>query len=151
MENSPKRKAAIQPLQFTIIGISNAAVDIGSLNLLLLLYPTNQSGTLALINTIAYCLAISNSYYWNSRITFRRSAKGSRKEILFFVLQGLFSLLINNGVFLSSNLLLQFIDMSNWSRLNLAKTLAMFASFIASFFMIKYFVFKERNSRNTNF
>ncbi|EGA90616.1 GtrA-like protein [Planococcus donghaensis MPA1U2] len=147
MENSRKRKAPIQPLQFTIIGISNAAVDIGSLNLLLLLYPTSHSGTLTLFNTIAYCLAISNSYFWNSRITFRRSAKGSRQQQFFFVLQGLFSLLINNGVFLTFTLLFQFMEISNWISLNLSKGLAMFASFTASFFMIKYFVFKDQQNR----
>ncbi|ANU24084.1 GtrA family protein [Planococcus donghaensis] len=148
MENSRKHKAPIQTLQFTIIGISNAAVDIGSLNLLLLLYPTDHSGILTLFNTIAYCLAISNSYFWNSRITFRRSARGNRKQIFFFVLQGLFSLLINNGVFLAFNLLLQFIDMPSWIRLNFSKGLAMFASFVASFFMIKYFVFKDKQQRH---
>lgn len=148
MENSQKRKAPIQPLQFTLIGISNAAVDIGSLNLLLLLSPTSHSGTLALFNTIAYCLAISNSYFWNSRITFRHSAKGSRQQQFLFVLQGLFSLLINNGVFLAFNLLFQFMEISSWISLNLSKALAMFASFAASFFMIKYFVFRDQQNRN---
>ncbi|MDQ0428702.1 putative flippase GtrA [Planomicrobium stackebrandtii] len=148
MENRKKSRASVQKLQFTVIGISNAAVDIGSLNLLLLLHPTDQSSTLTLFNTIAYCLAVGNSYFWNSRITFRRSAKGGAEQRFSFFLQGLFSLLINNGVFLAFNLLFQFIGMPVWIRHNLAKGLAMFASFSASFFMIKYLVFKDKERRH---
>jgi len=148
MESSEKRRAPIQTLQFTVIGISNAAVDIGSLNLLLLLHPTDHSGTLTLFNTIAYCLAVSNSYIWNSLITFRHSARGTMKQRFGFFLQGLFSLLINNGVFLGFNLLFQFMGMPTWIRQNLAKGMAMFASFSASFLMIKYLVFKDETRRS---
>ncbi|MBT2569652.1 GtrA family protein [Planococcus sp. ISL-110] len=148
MENGGKSRAPVQTLQFTVIGISNAAVDIGSLNLLLLVHPTDHSGTLTLFNTIAYCLAVSNSYIWNSMITFRHTAKGSSKQRFGFFVQGLFSLLINNGVFLAFNLLFQSIGMPAWIRHNLAKGLAMFASFSASFFMIKYLVFKDKPHRN---
>lgn len=147
MENSEKRRTPVQTLQFTVIGISNAAVDIGSLNLLLLLHPTDHSVTLTLFNTIAYCLAVANSYIWNSMITFRHTARGTTKQRFGFFLQGLFSLFINNGVFLGFNLLFQFIGMPTWIRHNLAKGLAMFASFSASFLMIKYLVFKDDQRR----
>lgn len=148
MKNGGKSRTPVQTLQFTVIGISNAAVDIGSLNLLLLMHPTDHSGTLTFFNTIAYCLAVSNSYIWNSMITFRHAAKGSSSQRFGFFMQGLFSLLINNGVFLAFNLLFQSVGMPSWIRHNLAKGLAMFASFSASFFMIKYFVFKDRARRN---
>ena len=150
MESSEKRRAPIQTLQFTIIGISNAVVDIGSLNLLLLVYPTNHGVTLTLFNTLAYCLAVSNSYIWNSMFTFRHAAKGSMKQRLGFFLQGLFSLLINNSVFLAFNLLFQSIGMPVWIRHNLSKGLAMFSSFLASFFMIKYLVFKDRSQKKSH-
>lgn len=148
MENSKKSRTPIQTLQFTIIGASNALVDIGSLNLLLLVHPTDQGSTLTLFNTLAYCLAVGNSYIWNSRITFRHASKGSNKQRLGFFLQGLVSLLINNGIFLVFNLFFQTIGMPAWIRHNLSKILAMFASFLASFFMIKYLVFKDRERQS---
>lgn len=151
MEKNEKPRTPIQTMQFTIIGLSNAAVDIGSLNLLLLLHPTNQNLTLTTFNTIAYCLAVSNSYLWNSMITFRHTARGNSKQRFGFFLQALFSLLINNGVFLLFNFLFQFIGMPAWIRHNSAKAVAMFASFTASFFMMKYFVFKEQPRRNSRF
>lgn len=148
MGKSRKRRAPIQRMQFTVIGLANAAVDIGSLNLLLLLFYTEDRGTLLLYNTIAYTLAITNSYIWNSFFTFRETAKGTAKQRIKFILQGLLSLGINNGVFLASNTLFQFLGVPVWIRHNLAKGLAMFASFAASYFMMKYMVFK--GSKRTN-
>ncbi|WP_252311232.1 GtrA family protein [Sinobaca sp. H24] len=43
-------------------------------------------------NTVSYCLAVANSYIWNVLITFKDSAKGSNKQRMAFVLQGLVSL-----------------------------------------------------------
>lgn len=66
--------------QYSIIGISCGIIDIGTLNLLLFLWPTDQEIWLALFNTIAYSLAVFNSYIWNSRITFRHGHEKSRKQ-----------------------------------------------------------------------
>lgn len=143
MKKSRNKQAPQQRLQFSIIGLSNAAVDIGSLNLLLILFPTDDRGPLLLLNTIAYILAVINSYVWNSIFTFREAAKGSAKERIGFLLQGLFSLGINNGVFLLFNALFQALGIPAWIRHNLAKGVAMFSSFAASYLMIKYLVFKD--------
>ncbi|RNF40837.1 GtrA family protein [Planococcus salinus] len=148
MKNSRKKRAPHQRLQFSIIGLANAAVDIGSLNLLLFLFPTDDRSTLLLFNTVAYILAIINSYVWNSIFTFREAAKGSAKERIKFILQGLLSLGINNGVFLLFNGLLQFFGIPVWIRHNLAKGVAMFCSFAASYLMMKYLVFKGSARKN---
>lgn len=143
MNQKEKSRTPIQTLQFSIIGVSNAIVDIGSLNVLLILYPTEERGILLMLNTIAYMLAVVNSYIWNSLFTFRRSAEGTAKQRISFILQGAFSLLINNGVFFAANELLRFFGMPTWLRHNIAKGIAMFSSFAASFFMIKYLVFRD--------
>src|SRR3712207_4290311 len=49
----------------------NALVDLGMLNLLLWLWPTGDSGMLALYNTVALLSANANSYFWNTMWTFR--------------------------------------------------------------------------------
>ncbi|TWT01569.1 GtrA family protein [Planomicrobium sp. CPCC 101079] len=143
MEQKQKRRTPIQTLQFSIIGIANAVVDIGSLNLLLFFFPTDERWMLSILNTIAYSLAVANSYIWNSLITFRHAAEGSAKQRIGFVLQGGFSLLINTGIFLAANEILKLFGIPDWLRYNLAKGIAMFSSFTASFFMIKYLVFKD--------
>ncbi|GAB3060974.1 GtrA family protein [Virgibacillus ainsalahensis] len=143
MKKQRKWRGPFQFLQFSVIGFSNAAIDIGTLNLLLLLFHTEERGWLIVFNTIAYTLAIINSYYWNASITFRTSAKGNNKQRLKFILQGIVSLGVNNLVFLAFGEILQFFGVPGWLRVNIAKGIAMGLSFTASFFMIKYFVFKD--------
>ncbi|SES94012.1 Putative flippase GtrA (transmembrane translocase of bactoprenol-linked glucose) [Salinibacillus kushneri] len=143
MGNDKKKKGPFQFMQFSVIGIANAAIDIGVLNVLLIFFHTEDQGLLLLYNTIAYTLAIGNSYFWNASITFKRSAEGSHWQRLTFIGQAIVSLGVNNLVFFAGNVLLAFIGVPNWLRYNIAKGLAMFFSFLASFFMIKYFVFKD--------
>lgn len=145
----PKR-GPLQFLQFGVIGFANAGIDIGTLNLLLILFHTDDRMMLLLYNTIAYTLAIVNSYYWNASITFKRSAKGNNRQRILFIVQGLISLGVSNLVFLGVNELLQLTSVPNWLRYNIAKGMAMFLSFLASFFMIKYFVFKDFGKRFIN-
>ncbi|WP_208591654.1 GtrA family protein [Gracilibacillus suaedae] len=139
-----KRKSGrFQFFQFSIIGVSNALIDIGVLNLLLLLFHTDKSAMLLLYNSISYCLAILNSYIWNASITFNRTSKGSSYQRIAFFVQALISLGISNLVFLGANSLFAIMEIPNWWRYNLSKALAMGLSSLASFFMIKYMVFKD--------
>ncbi|QAS52312.1 GtrA family protein [Halobacillus litoralis] len=147
MKKKKMRKGPFQIMTFSAIGIANAAVDIGSLNVLLVLFPTDERGILALYNTIAYSLAVANSYFWNSYITFRHSDEGSNRQRIAFILQGIVSLGVNNLVFLGANQLFQIIEIPRWLRYNLAKGLAMFLSFTASFFMVKHFVFRDSSKK----
>ncbi len=143
MTQEKRKKGPLQFLQFSAIGVANAGIDIGTLNLLLLLFHSDERGLLLLYNTIAYTLAVANSYFWNASFTFQHSAKGSNRQRILFIVQGIVSLGINNLVFIVSNILLESFGVPNWLRYNIAKGLAMFLSFLASFFMIKYFVFKK--------
>ncbi|MGP4042096.1 GtrA family protein [Gracilibacillus sp. D59] len=139
-----KRKSGrFQFFQFSIIGLSNALIDIGVLNLLLLLFHTEKPTLLIVYNSIAYSLAILNSYIWNAMITFKRASKGSHYQRLAFFIQALISLGISNLVFLGANSLFAIMEIPNWWRYNISKALAMVLSSLASFFMIKYFVFKD--------
>ncbi|GAA0440235.1 hypothetical protein GCM10008983_16490 [Lentibacillus halophilus] len=147
MAQNKQKRGPMQFLQFGVIGFANAAIDIGTLNLLLLLFHTDAKGLLLLYNTIAYTLAVANSYYWNVIITFKRSAEGSNRQRILFIVQGLVSLGVNNLIFLGVNELLQLIGINNWLQYNVAKGMAMFLSFLASFFMVKYVVFRDYGKR----
>ncbi|TFJ92743.1 GtrA family protein [Lentibacillus salicampi] len=147
MAHQKPKRGPLQFVQFGVIGFANAAIDIGTLNLLLILFNTDGRMLLLLYNTIAYSLAVVNSYYWNASITFKRSAKGSNRQRILFIIQGLVSLGVSNLVFLGLNELLDYTAVPSWLRYNAAKGLAMFLSFLASFFMVKYFVFKDFGKR----
>lgn len=141
------KRGPLQFLQFGVIGVSNALIDIGTLNLLLILFHTDDRILLLLFNTTAYSLAVANSYYWNARFTFKHAAERSNRQRILFVIQGLVSLGVSNLVFLGMNELLELAAVPNWWRYNIAKGLAMFLSSLASFFMVKYVVFKDYGKR----
>ena len=55
-------RAGIKYTQFSLVGASNALVDIGVLNFLILIDPTRSPGRLVLYNAVALVLANLNSY-----------------------------------------------------------------------------------------
>ncbi|WP_077624908.1 GtrA family protein [Sediminibacillus massiliensis] len=140
------KKVKMQIMQFSFIGLLNAGVDIGSLNLFLLIWPTDKPMTLLMYNTISYVLAIINSYFWNTKYTFRQHANLDFKEIGLFLLQAVAALIVNNAVFIGLYELLLYIDivpLPNFILHNISKGVAMFLSFSTSFFLLKFIVFKR--------
>lgn len=133
--------------QFSSIGVLNAIIDIGVLNLLLWIWPTTDNTSLFFFNSIAYFLAIANSYYWNARFTFYRFSDFGWKEKSLFLLQAIIAWLVNNFVFIAILHLFSeqaYLPIPAFLSQNIAKGLAMFLSFTSSFFMMKYGVFRSR-------
>lgn len=137
-----------QLFQFLIVGGLNALIDIGSLNIFLSIWPTTDDRLLVLFNTLAYLLAILNSYFWNSRITFRSHAQNSLREKAYFFMQAGISLILSNITFFVSLQILEDFYLPALLVQNLSKVLAMAVPSSASFLFMKYFVFgklqKER-------
>lgn len=129
--------------QFILIGSVNALIDLGFLDIILLLWPTNNPTLLIIFNTIAYLLAILNSYFWNSRFAFRHNARKDLREKIYFFIQAGVSLIISNLVFLGGIYFLTFCRLSMWFIQNISKILAMAAPSLASFLFMKYFVFRR--------
>lgn len=132
-----------QFLQFLLVGSLNALIDLGFLDISLLLYPTNNPSLLVAFNTIAYLLAIMNSYVWNSRIAFRNHARKNLREKVYFFIQAGVSLIISNLVFMGGIHFLTLCRFSVWFIQNISKVLAMVTPSIASFLFMKYFVFRK--------
>ncbi|WP_010648624.1 GtrA family protein [Oceanobacillus massiliensis] len=148
MPHKTKRKdTTFQVIQFSAIGGVNALIDIGTLNLLLLMWPTTDNQLLTLYNTIAYTLAVTNSYLFNSNLTFRKRASKNKKEMVFFCLQAIASLVISNVVLLGGIALLDLISIPMFIQQNIAKGAAMFLSSTASYFFMRYFVFRKKEGR----
>lgn len=134
----------IQILQFSAVGGLNAVVDIVTLNVLLALWPTKHSLLLAIYNTIAYTLAVTNSYIWNARFTFKANASFRVREKFIFGFQAVTALLISNAVFLLALNGLGLITESpapKWWEYNLSKLLSMFLSSVYSYFFMKHLIF----------
>ncbi|GER73462.1 GtrA family protein [Weizmannia acidilactici] len=80
-------------------GGSCALIDLRVLYGFLSFFPSKQPFWLAFWNSVAYGLAVLNSYYWNSRFTFK--AKKNPKQFIAFITQAAASLLIADFIFVS--------------------------------------------------
>jgi putative flippase GtrA len=142
MSENREQKGALQFTKFSMIGIFNGVIDLLALNALIWIWhPQNVIG-LTLINSFAYVLAVLNSYYWNSRLTFRRNALFTSKEKIKFAAQATVSLFISNGVFLVSVYGLGLFPIPLWVVHNASKGLSMAISSTCSYFFMKLVVFK---------
>ncbi|MBN8209675.1 GtrA family protein [Bacillus sp. NTK071] len=140
-----------QVMSFSAIGVMNALVDIGVLNLLMLLFPTDDRIQLIVYNTIAYTLAITNSYFWNAKLTFPSKAIHDRKQVLLFLAQAIIALGISNLVFYGALLIFEWITFPRYIERNISKGLAMLISSASSFFMMKHLVFpRTKQKQNSN-
>ncbi|WP_347551928.1 GtrA family protein [Pseudalkalibacillus hwajinpoensis] len=131
-----------QVMSFSAIGVMNALVDIGVLNLLMLLFPTDDRIQLIAYNTISYTLAIVNSYFWNAKLTFPSKSIHDRRQVLLFLVQAVIALGVSNLVFYGALIAFDWMSfLPRYIERNISKGLAMFLSSASSFFMMKHLVF----------
>jgi putative flippase GtrA len=139
------RKGGVRFSKFTVVGFSNAVVDIGTLNLFLWFASTRDPSVLALYNGVALVLANTNSYFWNTRWTFRGRAKrrDARQRIL-FTLQALFNICISNGLFfVLIRPVLVYTEVPAYLAGNTAKLISVVVASTLSFFLLRYLVFSR--------
>ncbi len=140
------KKGSIRFSKFTLVGVSNAVVDIGTLNLFLWLASTRDPLILALYNGVALLLANANSYFWNTRWTFRSRAKrrDPRQRIL-FALQILLNISVSNGLFfVLIRPVLVYTDIPAYLAGNVAKIISVLVASTLSFFVMRYLVFTRK-------
>jgi putative flippase GtrA len=140
------KKGGVRFSKFTIVGFSNAAVDIGTLNLFLWLASTRDPSMLALYNGVALLLANANSYVWNTRWTFRGRAKRNNfRQRTLFALQVLVNITISNGLFwVMIRPVLIYTDVPAYLAGNVAKIISVVVASTMSFFFMRYVVFTRR-------
>jgi putative flippase GtrA len=140
------KRGGVRFSKFTIVGLSNAVVDIGTLNLFLWFASTRDPSVLALYNGVALVLANVNSYFWNTRWTFRARAKrrDARQRILFTV-QALFNICVSNGLFyVLVHPVLLYTDVPAYLAGNVAKLISVAVASTLSFFVLRYLVFSRK-------
>lgn len=139
----PKNFLQRQSLQFILIGSLNAIINLGFINSLLLIWPTTNETKLIIFNTVAYLLSMVNSYIWNSRVAFQHHARKDLREKVDFFIQAGIILIISNLTFLWGMHFWAIFPLSVWMIQNISKVFAMVTPSIASFFSMKYFVFRK--------
>lgn len=139
------RRGGIRFSKFSMVGFTNALVDIGTLNLLLWLAPTREAWLLAIYNLVALVLANTNSYFGNAFWTFRGRASHSRRQTSLFFLQALVNIAVSNGLFyLLVRTLLIYDVVPGWIAGNVAKVISIIVASVMSFFLMRYMVFNRK-------
>jgi putative flippase GtrA len=131
--------------KFSVVGLSNAAIDIGVLNLFLWLQPTREVSLLVLYNGVALVLANLNSYLWNTLWTFRGRAEHDRRQIVLFGLQVLVNIGISSGLFWALvHPIIVYTDVPTYLAGNVAKIISVSVASTISFFIMRYVVFSRK-------
>ena len=131
--------------KFSLVGLSNAVVDIGVLNLFLWLQPTRETSLLVLYNGVALVLANVNSYIGNTRWTFRGRAEHSTRQRMLFFLQALLNIAISTGIFWALiHPLLVDTEIPAYLVGNVAKIVSVVVASVISFFILRYVVFSRK-------
>ena len=140
------KKGSVRFSKFTVVGLSNAVVDIGTLNLFLWLASTRDPAVLALYNGVGLVLANLNSYFWNTRWTFRhRARRRDARQRLLFTLQALFNIGVSNGLFYALvHPILVYTDVPAYLAGNVAKVISVAVASTLSFFVLRYLVFSRK-------
>lgn len=139
------KKGGVRFSKFTVVGLSNAVVDLGILNLFLWLASTRDPSVLALYNGVALVVANVNSYFWNTRWTFRgRAKRHDRRQRVLFTLQALFNICVSNGLFfLLVRPVLVYTEVPAYLAGNVAKLVSIAVASTLSFFLMRYLVFSR--------
>ncbi|MDP8950444.1 MAG: GtrA family protein [Actinomycetota bacterium] len=140
------KKGGVRFSKFTVVGFSNALVDIGTLNIFLLFLPTRDPSVLALYNGVALVLANANSYLWNTRWTFRTRAKRrDLRQMVLFALQALVNISVSNALFfVLIRPVLIYTDVPAYLAGNVAKIISVVVASTISFFVLRYVVFTRK-------
>jgi putative flippase GtrA len=138
------KETGVKYAQFSLIGGSNALVDLGVLNLLLLVWPTRSSEILVVFNIAALALTNANSYLWNTLWTFRHQARHDARQVGLFTAQGVLNVSVGALLlWLLAHWLVAHTDLSPLAGGNVAKVVSMAGASTLSFVLLRYFVFRK--------
>ena len=142
-----QKQAGVKYAQFSAVGLSNMLVDVGALNLLLVVGPTRSPELLVLYNVGALVLANANSYLWNTLWTFKDQARHDAKQVGMFTAQGLLNVAVGSALlWLAAQGLRAHTDLSPWLSGNAAKAISTASASTVSFLFLRLFVFRPKGA-----
>lgn len=84
---------------FCLVGGVNTLVDLTVLNVLIWFQPAGRSGWLySVFKTLAFLVAVTNSYFLNHRFTFQSERQKSAQQMSHYLMVSVVGLLINVGI-----------------------------------------------------
>ena len=119
-------------------------MDLGVLNLLLLVWPTRSPEILVAFNVAALVLTNANSYLWNTLWTFRRQARHDARQVGLFTAQGVVNVAVGGLLlWLLAHWLVAHTDLSPLAGGNVAKVASKVGASTLSFVLLRFFIFRK--------
>lgn len=134
-----------QLVKFVLVGASNTFVDLGILNILMLITGFFSGAIYSLFKAFSFICSVVNSYFWNKFWTFekRETKVGLGEFAKFFLIAGI-GFFLNVGIAsLIVNVIGPQFGLSKEVWANIGAFLAIFVVFMWNFSGYKFFVFKK--------
>jgi putative flippase GtrA len=130
-----------QAIRFVIVGISNVTVDVLILNLLLMRFPTTNTGILLSYNSVAYALGAINSYVLNKHWTFHSKRGMTGSELLRFAAVNAAGILCSNCIIWIAAGILKPVVTNDVFWVNASKAAAIVGTAMLSYLGMRLWVF----------
>ncbi len=139
------RHSLYQLGKFATIGASNTSIDLGVLNLLILMTRVEIGVLYSVFKALSFILATTNSYFWNKLWTFNNPQKeGMGKQFLSFLLVSGIGFGVN---VLLATLIVNFVEplrgISQGLWANVAALVALIFTMLWNFLGYKFVVFRK--------
>lgn len=140
-----KKQALIQFGKFACVGVLNTLINLGVMNLLMLLTGIKEGIGYSGFVAIAFVIASTNSYFWNKFWSFQSTTSVSGNEYTKFLLFTFVGMLINTGV---ASLIVNVIGAPEsisaglWA--NIGGLFGTAASFMWNFLSYRLVIFKQK-------
>ena len=141
----PLPETGVKYAQFSVVGATNALVDLGSLNLLLLLFPARSPAVLVLYNLVALTLTNTNSYLWNTRWTFKEGSEHGARQVFMFASQAAVGAGVGTlTLWLVAGGLMAYEGIPSLVAGNAAKIVSMVVGSTTSFVLLRFVIFRKK-------
>ena len=139
-----KAKIAMQFLRFCTVGGLNTCVDLLVFNLLIWMFPTQDSGLLVIFNSLAYLIGAVNSFCWNKIWTFRQRSEASNNQIVRFALVTSLGIICNDAFLWLASTIFTSLSLTSILWVNVAKIIAITGSVTVSYVGMRFGVFTKK-------
>ncbi|PIR97806.1 MAG: hypothetical protein COT89_02755 [Candidatus Colwellbacteria bacterium CG10_big_fil_rev_8_21_14_0_10_42_22] len=130
--------------KFALTGALNTFLDFAILNLLITLTGITEGLWASVFKTLAFGVAVINSYFWNKYWTFEATESRKRSEFVEFILVSVLSLGVNVGTFSLVNALSPTGGLNPTTWANVSALAATAIAWIFNFLGYKFLVFRKK-------
>jgi len=122
----------------------NTGVDLLAFNILIWMFPTQDSGLLVIFNSMAYSIGAINSFCWNKIWTFRQHSEASSDQFVRFALVTSLGIICNDAFLWLATTIFMSLSLTSIFWVNVAKVLAIAGSVTVSYIGMRFGVFTKR-------